>query len=207
MTLVFPDAVPVVKTVVLPLSTVVEPEIASTMGMVAWVELMTTGVPDMVVVKPGRVGVAGLVVGRRAIVVGAVMTTTGVREMVVVTPEMGVERPAREERGIVVGPEIIITGVPEMVAVPPGIITGGALFVGTATVACAEEGLPGVAGIELAEPSRTEMARLAGTELDAGGTEEPAGTAGLELKKPPAETVMTVEVVKSGARPWVVGSA
>jgi hypothetical protein len=140
------------------------------------------------------------------------MITTGVPEMVAVTPEMGVERPDREERGIVVGPEIITTGVPKMVVVAPGIITRGALFVGTATAACAEEGLPRVAGIELAEPSRTEMAGSAGTELDAGsgtalpgGTEEPAGTAGVELKKPPAERVMTVEVVKSGASSWVVG--
>jgi hypothetical protein len=60
MTLVFPDAVPVVKTVVLPPSTVVEPEMLtpSTTGMVAGVEMMTTGVSDMVVVKPWRMGVA-----------------------------------------------------------------------------------------------------------------------------------------------------
>jgi hypothetical protein len=143
----------------------------------------------------------------------AVMTTTGVPEMVVVTPEMDVERPEREERGIVVGPGIIITGVPKMVIVAPGIITRKALFVGTATAACVDEGLPGVAVIELAEPSGTEMAGSAGTELDAGsgtvlpsGTEGLAGTAGVELKKPPAERVMTVEMVKSGATPWVVGS-
>ena len=65
MTLVFPDAVPAVKTVVLPPSTIVEPEMLtpSTKGIVIGVEMMTTGVPDMVVVKPGRMGVAKLVVG------------------------------------------------------------------------------------------------------------------------------------------------
>jgi hypothetical protein len=149
-----------------------------TMGMVAGVEMMTTGVPDIVVVKPGRAGVAGLVVCGRAIVVGAVMTTTGVPEMAVVTPEIRVERPEREERGIVVGPEIITTGVPEMVAVEPGIITRGARFVGTEIVGGAEEGLSRVAGIKLAEPPRTEMERPAGTELGAGEMAAPSGIEG-----------------------------
>jgi len=149
-----------------------------TMGMVARVEMMTTGVPDIVVVKPGRAGVARLVVCGRAIVVGAVMTTTGVPEMAVVTPKMRVERPEREERGNVVGPEIITTGVPEMVAVEPGIITRGAWFVVTEIVGSAEEGLSRVAGIKLAEPPRTEMARPAGTELGAGEMVAPSGIEG-----------------------------
>jgi hypothetical protein len=149
-----------------------------TMGMVAGVEMMTIGVPDIVVVKPGRAGVARLVVWGRAIVVGAVMTTTGIPEMAVVTPEMRVERPERKERGIVVGPEIITTGVPEMVVVEPGIITWGAWFVGTEIVDCAEEGLSRVAGIKLAEPSRTEMAKPAGAELGAGEMAAPSGIEG-----------------------------
>lgn len=148
------------------------------MGMVAGVEIMTTGVPDIVIVKPGRAGVAGLVVCGRAIVAGAVMTTTGVPEMAVVTPEMRVEKPEKEERGIVVGPEIITTGVPEMVVIEPGIITGGAWFVGTEIVDCAEEGLSRVAGIKLAEPLRTEMASPAGTELGVGEMAAPSGIEG-----------------------------
>lgn len=192
MTLVIPDAVPVVKTVVLPPSTVVEPEILTPemMGMVAGVEMITTGVPEMVVVEPGRAGVADVVVGERAIVVGAVMTTTGVPEIVVVTPEMEFERPEREEIGIVVGPEMITTGVPEMVAIEPGIITGGAVFVGTTSVVGAVTIINGVLEIVVVLPG-IEICGLTGmvvgpeitmevcpfdTVILYGGAEELAGT-------------------------------
>jgi hypothetical protein len=47
---------------------------------------------------------------------------------------------------------------------------------------------------------------VAGGACEGAGFALIVGAADLELKKPPPETVMTVEVVKSVARAWVVGA-